>query len=113
MRVTRRELLCGAGSLAGAVLLGEGVVGAALSGRFNSRNATGVPGFGDSAPLSGANLYEDVIAYYNLGEHRTAGEVDLRTSQWLLEQLRKAGLKSTLQSFSLRQFFVPPDSSRD
>jgi hypothetical protein len=51
-------------------------------------------------------MYEDVIAYYNLGDHRTASEVDLRTSQWLLEQLRGAGLKATLYSFPLRQFSV-------
>ncbi len=102
MKVTRRELLCGAGSLAGAVLLGR-AAGAADRRLSRSRNA---PGVGEAGPLSGANLYEDVIAYYNLGEHRTAGEGDLRTSQWLLEHLRKAGLKSTLQSFLLRQFFV-------
>jgi hypothetical protein len=47
-----------------------------------------------------------VIAYYNLGEHRTASEADLRTSQWLLEQLRIAGIKATFQPFSLRQFSV-------
>jgi len=96
MKVTRRELLCGAGSFAGAVLLGESVAGAAHQ----------TPRAGDFGPLSGAKLYADVIAYYNLGEHRTASEVDLRTSQWLIEHLRAAGLKATFQSFSLRQFFV-------
>src|SRR5205814_5234235 len=60
----------------------------------------------DSRALSGLKLYEDVIAYYNLGEHRTATEVDQRTSEWLIERLRAAGLKATFQSFSLRQFFV-------
>lgn len=60
----------------------------------------------DAGPLSGARLYEDVIAYYNLGEHRTATEADLRTSQWLIEQLRATGVKATSQSFGLRQFFV-------
>ena len=104
MKVTRRELLLGAGSLAGAVLLGEDVAVAT----HRRRPARGVAAMqrADGGALSGARLYEDVITYYNLGEHRTATEVDLRTSQWLLEQLRAAGLKATFQSFSLRQFFV-------
>ena len=106
MKVTRRELLCGAGSFAGAVLLGENVLGAVNRRRSRSRHATRSPRAGDAGPLSGAKLYEDVISYYNLGEHRTASEADLRTSQWLLEQLRASGLKATFQSFSLRQFFV-------
>jgi hypothetical protein len=106
MKVTRRELLCGAGSFAGAVLLGEGVVGAAHRTRPRRRRAAKTQRVADSGPLSGTKLYEDVIAYYNLGEHRTATEVDQRTSQWLIERLRAAGLNSTFQSFSLRQFFV-------
>jgi len=107
MKVKRRELLCGAGSFAGAVLLGESVVGGSSRwGLEGSRRAANALRSGDAGPLSGAKLYEDVIAYYNLGEHRTASEVDLRTSQWLLEQLRAAGLKATFHSFALRQFFV-------
>jgi hypothetical protein len=106
MKVTRRELLCGAGSFAGAVLLVESVVGAAHRKRSRSRRAAKTQRLADSGPLSGAKLYEDVIAYYNLGEHRTATEGDQRTSQWLIERLRAAGLKATFQSFSLRQFFV-------
>jgi hypothetical protein len=106
MKVTRRELLCGAGSFAGAVLLGENVSDAARRTRSRSSRAVTSSRVSDGGPLSGAKLYEDVIAYYNLGEHRTASEVDLRTSQWLLEQLRAAGLKATFQSFSLRQFFI-------
>ena len=104
MKVTRRELLRGAGTLAGAVLLGE-KVGARERIR-NRRRAVPATGHSDTGPLSGTNLYEDVITYYNIGEHRTATEGDLKTSQWLLEQLRRAGLKATLQSCSLRQFFV-------
>jgi hypothetical protein len=57
-------------------------------------------------PLSGSNLYKDVIAYYNLGEHRTATEPDLKTSDWLAAELRAAGLPVMFQPFSLRQFFV-------
>jgi hypothetical protein len=104
MKVTRRKLLRGVGSLAGAVLLGDNdLIGGKK--RVTRRSVTPARTI-DSGPLSGANLYEDVITYYNLGEHRTATEADLKTSQWLLEQLRRAGMKATLQSFSLRQFFV-------
>ena len=105
MKLTRRQLLCGAGSIAGAVVLGESVLGAAHRSRPR-KPAANKPSIADTGPLSGAKLYEDVIAYYNLGEHRTATEVDLRTSQWLIEQLRAAGLKATSESFSLRQFFM-------
>jgi len=106
MKVTRRELLRGAGTLAGAVLLGDtDVIGANTSSTIGRRAVATTLG-SDNGPLSGTNLYEDIITYYNIGEHRTATEGDLKTSQWLLEQLRRAGLKATSQSFSLRQFFV-------
>ena len=104
MKVTRRELVCGAGSLAGAFLLGGNVDGA--PGRSGSIRRVASPARIETGPLSGARLYEDVIAYYNLGEHRTATQSDLNTSQWLLEQMRGAGLKATFQTFSLRQFFA-------
>ena len=105
MKVTRRKLLCGAGSLAGAVLLGGSVLGSGRRKR-SRRKPPSKARVSDSGPLSGAKLYADVISYYNLGEHRTASEVDFRTSQWMLEQLRAAGLKATLQTFPLRQFSV-------
>ncbi len=105
MKLTRRQLVCGACSFAGAVLLGESAHGSAHRKR-QRRHAAIALRSADARPPSGAQLYEDVIAYYNLGEHRTATEADLRTSQWLMEQLRAAGLKATLQSFSLRQFFI-------
>src|SRR5262245_26830435 len=105
MKITRRKLLRGAGSLAGAVLLGSSVLGAARRKR-SRRKAPAKARASETGPLSGAKLYADVISYYNLGEHRTASDVDLRTSQWMLEQLRGAGLKATLQPFSLRQFSV-------
>jgi len=105
MKISRRELLRGAGPLAGAVLVDQKIFGGhkKRSSRARSAGHRPVP---DNGPLSGTRLYEDVIAYYNLGEHRTATESDLRTSQWLLEQLRGVGLKATTQPFSLRQFFV-------
>jgi hypothetical protein len=116
MRLTRREWLRGAGSLVGAVLLGERVDGAVHRRHSRRRRIEGsrigrrrigraTPHL-DAGPLSGTKLFEDVVTYYNLGEHLTATEVDSRTSQWLAGQLRAAGLKTTFQSFGLRQFFV-------
>jgi hypothetical protein len=106
MRVTRRELLRGAGSFVSAALLGDNVLGVVKRRRSRRRRAVKGMRITDAGPLSGVKLFEDVIAYYNLGEHRTATQVDLRTSQWLMAQLRAAGLKATSQSFGLRQFFV-------
>jgi len=118
MRVTRRELLRGAGSFVSAFLLGESVMGAAKRKRSRrvrlartkhaARRTQAVEraGLVDAGTLSGAKLYEDVIAYYNLGEHRTASDADQRTSQWLANQLRAAGLQATFQTFGLRQFFL-------
>jgi hypothetical protein len=104
MKLTRRELLRGAGGFAGAVFFGE--KGAAHGKRPRIGVTTSSSRPDDASPLSGAKLFEDIITYYNFGEHRTASEVDLRTSQWLLEQLRAAGLNATFQSFPVRQFFV-------
>lgn len=106
MKITRRELLRGAGMYAGAVLLGDSAMGASRRKRSRGKRAPKTRRLADAGPLSGERLYADVISYYNLGEHRTASEADLRTSQWLLEQLRAAGLKATFQSFPLRQFTV-------
>src|SRR5713226_5461648 len=106
MRITRRDLLRGAGSFVSAVLLGGGARGRARRRSLASARALERADVAEAGPLSGARLYEDVIAYYNLGEHRTATEADLRTSEWLVEQLRATGLKATTQSFGLRQFFV-------
>ncbi len=119
MKVTRRDILRGAGNLVGAFLLGASAVGAAKRkhsrrGRIvqtkhaarRERRAVKSERLVDAGPLSGGKLYEDVITYYNLGEHRTATDVDLRTSRWLADQLRGGGLQSTFQTFGLRQFFL-------
>src|SRR5438270_3176849 len=111
MGITRRELIRGAGSLVGAVLLGGRVKGAAhrrhsRKTRIDRRRIARTTPHPDAGPLSGMKLFEDVVTYYNLGEHRTATEADLRTSQWLVGQLRAAGLNTTFQSFGLRQFFL-------
>lgn len=99
-------MLRGAGSFVGAALLGESAIGRIKRKRPRRSREVKSVRVGDLGPLSGAKLFEDVIAYYNRGEHRTASEVDLRTSQWLAEQLRAAGLKATFQSFELRQFLI-------
>lgn len=104
MRVTRRDLLRGVGKAAGAVLLFGRAVGASHKKKKSHARAKSKSHVVDTAPLSGSKMYEDLISYYNLGEHRTATEVDRRTSQWMAEQLRAAGLKTATQSFSLRQF---------
>lgn len=96
----------GAGSYVSAVLLGKGAITEVEGSSHPGARAIKGASVADTSPLSGTRLYEDVIAYYNLGEHRTASEADLRTSQWLIGHLRAAGLKATPQTFRLRQFFV-------
>jgi len=56
--------------------------------------------------LSGDSLYHDVVTYTQFGEHRTATEVDLRTSAWIAEQLEAADLETNFHNFTTRQFFV-------
>lgn len=55
-------------------------------------------------PLSGPALFADVERYANLGEHRTAGSVDLATSAWLKKELARAGCQADYQPFTTRQF---------
>jgi len=55
-------------------------------------------------PLSGDSLYCDVVAYARLGEHRTGTDCDTLTTQWVLNQLKDAGLQAFFQPFSFRQF---------
>src|SRR5689334_19493198 len=105
MRVTRRDWLRGVGKAAGAVLLFGGAVSASHKKRKSRARAKSKSRVVDTTPLSGSKMYEDLIAYYNLGEHRTASEADRRTSQWMMDQLRAAGLRTAIQAFSLRQFF--------
>lgn len=55
--------------------------------------------------LSGQELYATVQKFVAIGEHRTGTSVDLATSQWLKEELDKAGLKTEFTPFTLNQFF--------
>jgi hypothetical protein len=63
-------------------------------------------------PLSGEALYNDVIDYFNMGDHRAATEIDLRTSDWIARELRSAGFSVSFQPFRFRQFFVRRASLR-
>lgn len=102
--ITRRDLLRGAlGATALHTLNAQNLF--ALEQRQMDR--TGLPPKRNIAnPLSGEALYNDVIDYFNMGDHRVATEVDLRTSDWIARELRAAGLSVTFQPFRLRQFFV-------
>ncbi|MDQ2948242.1 MAG: hypothetical protein M3Y27_20285 [Acidobacteriota bacterium] len=59
---------------------------------------------GGADNFDGAHLYRDVETYANLGEHRTATVVDIRTSQWLASELKQAGFAVERRPFRLRQF---------
>ncbi len=34
---------------------------------------------------------KDVVTYANMGDHRTATDGDIKTTEWLSERLKKAG----------------------
>jgi len=59
----------------------------------------------DQDPMTGASLYRDIVTYCSFGEHRTATEVDIKTSNWLAEQLRATGCDVRLIPFHMPQFF--------
>lgn len=55
-------------------------------------------------PFSGSELHDVVKQYAALGDHRTAGEVDRQTSDWLANLLRQAKLQVEFQDFEVPQF---------
>lgn len=59
-----------------------------------------------SDPLSGKSLYENVLKYSAFEDHQTGHPGDLATSQWISEELKKAGLKTKLRPWKLNQFFL-------
>jgi hypothetical protein len=102
--LTRRDfitIVCAGGLAAG---LGNSTLGSRRKKRKTKREPRPAPP--PAGPISGESLYRDLIAYYNLGDHRTASAGDQRTSDWLASELRKAGMKPVFQSFGLRQFFL-------
>jgi len=55
---------------------------------------------------SGKDLFQDVVAYAVLGDHRTATAADRATSAWIGRRLEDAGLEVSFLNWRLRQFFV-------
>jgi hypothetical protein len=93
-RVTRRDLLLRAGRVISAAAL------------YRPANVEAQKNADPAASLSGSNLYRDLITYYNLGNHRTATDVDIKTTYWIARQLRTSGFQLKIEPFRLRQFFV-------
>jgi hypothetical protein len=56
-------------------------------------------------PLSGERLFERVVRYASLGDHRSGGDGDRATSRWLAHELAALGFAVELQPFALSQFF--------
>lgn len=55
-------------------------------------------------PLAGAGLYADVKTYSDIGDHRTGGRGDTRTTTWLMQALRQAGYQAERQPFDYPVF---------
>jgi hypothetical protein len=89
-------MLRGAGAAA-AVALGRGLVWP-----FADADDSG----GAENMFSGDALYRDLVAYCELGDHRTGTDVDIATSSWLADELRAAGLETDLEPYTLQQFFI-------
>ncbi len=68
--------------------------------------ARGEPRHPVPPPLSGTVLYEDVVRYFEIGNHRTGSPGDQETSRWLADELTKVGLSVEMDAFKLRQFRV-------
>ncbi len=65
------------------------------------------PAVAQSDPLDGKRLYADVERYASFGIHRYGTEADRLTTDWIADEMRKAGLAVEFQSFALgRQYFV-------
>ena len=56
--------------------------------------------------LKGESLFRDIVTYSSMGEHRTATDVDVKTSKWLASELRRAGYDVRLVPFQHQQFFT-------
>ncbi len=58
---------------------------------------------------TGESLLKDVVTYANMGDHRTATDADIKTTEWLSERLQKAGFTIEKMPFTVPQFF--PDAT--
>ena len=56
--------------------------------------------------LYGKDLYRDVVAYAQFGDHRTATEGETRTTDWLAERLAACGLEVGFQPCPADTFFI-------
>jgi hypothetical protein len=56
--------------------------------------------------MNGSALYADVERYFDFGIHRTAYPGDLRTAEWVRDELAAAGLDAGLLSWEVNQFFL-------
>ena len=56
--------------------------------------------------MSGQALYDDVLGYCELGEHRTGSEDDLETADWLYRSLQRARIDVKRYPFELAQFIL-------
>lgn len=56
--------------------------------------------------MTGAALYDHVLAYTGLGEHRTGTKGDLATSDWIAQIFSQAGLATRKQPVPFRLFEV-------
>ena len=93
LRLTRRAALQGVGGLLGAAWLSS-----------SDALAFGAPA-SDGDPLSGQSLYRDVVRYTALGGHRTGSAVDMKTSEWLRDELKKAGFEAEYLPCAPRRIF--------
>ncbi len=93
LRLNRREAMQGLGGALGAAWLsGSGAL------------AFGAPDK-DSDPLGGQSLYRDVVYYTGMGGHRTGSAVDMKTSEWLYGELKKAGFEADYLLCAPRRIF--------
>ncbi|MDP2919171.1 MAG: hypothetical protein Q8O43_02995 [Dehalococcoidia bacterium] len=56
--------------------------------------------------LSGIRLFKDVEKYVSFGEHRTGSAGESAATEWIADELEKAGLKTSRQEITLRQFCI-------
>lgn len=56
--------------------------------------------------MAGAELYQDVVTYCELGEHRSASEDDLETADWLYRSLHRVQIEAKRHPFELSQFLL-------
>jgi hypothetical protein len=97
--MSRREALATAALLVGGATLPRW----GISGDATETTLAAGP---SPDPLSGVSLYDDVLRFTGMGEHRCGSEADLRTSAWIRDELELAGLEVEVQRFPVRVFDI-------